>query len=80
MVEERGDLVAASGHSEGDDAARAVRHVLARELIVFVGFEAGVVDPRDAWILVEELRHLVAVLAVPLHAQSQILKVLAEDP
>ena len=57
MVEERGDLLAAARHAEGDHTAGAVRHVLLRQRMVLVRFEAREAHPADARIGVEPLGH-----------------------
>ena len=80
VVEQRGDLVAAAGHAEGDHAAGAVRHVLLGGLVVLVAGQAGELHPADARIVIEELGHLLRVLAVALHAHGQRFQMHAHDP
>ena len=80
VVKERRDLVTTAGHAESDDAAGAVRHVFLRSLIILVAFQTWMIHPRDARIGGEELRHLIAVLHMLAHAQSQILEVLPQNP
>ena len=66
MRDNRGELqtvhefrrrLAAALDAEGNDAAGAVRHILLRERIIRAALKAGVVDPRDALVRLEEFRN-----------------------
>lgn len=80
MVEERGDLLAAARHAEGDHTAGAVRHVLLRQRMVLVRFEAREAHPADARIGCEPFGHLLRVGAMAFHAYAQRFQVHAHDP
>ena len=65
---------AATDESEAHHAARAVGQVLLGELVPRVGGQAGVLHEADLGMLGEELRHRLAVLAMPRHANVQALE------
>src|SRR5258708_5016559 len=65
--------------AEREDSAGAAREVLLRETMVAARFNARIVDPRDARVPLEKLRHGESVLGVCLHPQLQGLQPLQKQ-
>ena len=55
-------------NAEGYDAAGAFGHILLRQIVVFVGFQAREVNPSDFFVVFKELRHLLRVETMSFHA------------
>ena len=65
--------------AEGEDGARAPRHVLLREVVVAAARKARVVHPRDEGVVLEEAGHRHGVVAVPIHPHRQGLEALEHE-
>src|SRR5258708_31887285 len=60
-------------HTEGEDRARTFRKIFSRERIEWAGLQPGIRDPGDARMAGKELRDLLGIGDVPLHAHVQAL-------
>jgi len=65
-------------YSKSDDCPASLCKVLFGEGMIWVGFEAGVVNPGDLGLLFEPLRQGQGVFAVPWHTQVQGFEALDE--
>src|SRR5208337_4452382 len=68
VVKFRGGTVSAA-HAEGDQRARASTKISLRELVIWVVFEADVIDLLDALVRAQELGHAACVLYVALNSK-----------
>lgn len=78
-VHELYSILAGAFKSEGYDAARAVGEVFLLEVVVFIAFEVGVVDPCHFGACFEPLGYGEGVLAVALHAEVECLEAEVEE-
>ena len=69
----------ASFDTEGDDAAGTTRHVLHGALVVLVTGKSGISDPRDLFVVLEELGNLESVFTVPGHTDCERFEAEVEE-
>ena len=66
--------------AEVEQPRRALREILLRERVILVVRQARVVHPRDARVVLQELRHRERVRAMAIHAHGQRFQALQQQP
>ncbi len=79
LIHEFDCLFAGAFQSEGNNATSAVGHLFFCEVVVFVAFKTGIVDPSHLRMLLKPLSHFQCVLAVAWYAEMESLKPEVEE-